>query len=108
MPIYEYECESCGHRHEMLQKISDPLLKDCPSCGKPDLKKMVSTASFRLSGSGWYETDFKSDNKRNLAKSDSKEPKKIDNKDSDKKDTSKKKEAKPDSKKDTKSTKPAS
>ena len=70
MPIYEYECEACGNRHEALQKINDPLLLDCPQCSKPALKKLVSVAGFRLSGSGWYETDFKSDGKRNLTTDD--------------------------------------
>ena len=107
MPIYEYECEDCGHHHEALQKISDPLLRNCPSCGKDALKKMVSAASFRLSGSGWYETDFKSDNKKNLAKSDSqKDSDSKDTKKADKKDSGKK-NAKSDSKKDTKSSKSA-
>lgn len=73
MPIYEYECQACGRRHEVLQKASDLLLTDCPECEKPALKKLVSAAGFRLSGSGWYETDFKSDGKRNLATSDSQE-----------------------------------
>ena len=105
MPIYEYECGTCGDHHEVLQKISDPLLKVCPSCGANSLKKLVSAASFRLSGSGWYETDFKSDNKRNLAKSDSKEIKKEDKKASDKKSTSAKKDTKTESSKVKKSSK---
>lgn len=72
MPIYEYECQQCGHRHEVLQKISDEPLTECPACHANALKKLVSAAGFRLSGSGWYETDFKSKNKKNLAQSDSK------------------------------------
>ncbi len=71
MPIYEYECETCGHKLEALQKISDDPLKDCPECGKPALKKLISAAGFRLKGGGWYETDFKSGNRRNVADSDS-------------------------------------
>lgn len=67
MPIYEYQCAECGELHEALRKISDPPLTDCPSCGKPALRKKVSAAAFRLAGGGWYETDFKSGNKRNLA-----------------------------------------
>ena len=59
MPIYEYECQKCGHRHEALQKISDEPLTKCPACNKSALKKVISAAGFRLSGSGWYETDFK-------------------------------------------------
>ena len=73
MPIYEYQCEACGTRHEALQKVNDSSLKDCPTCAAPALKRLVSAARFRLKGSGWYETDFKSDNKRNLAISDSRE-----------------------------------
>ncbi len=69
MPIYEYGCESCGHRLEKLQKMSDSPLIDCPVCEKPALKRLVSAVRFRLKGSGWYETDFKKDNKRNLADS---------------------------------------
>ncbi len=67
MPIYEYQCESCGHALEALQRLSDPLLVDCPTCNKPALKKQISAAGFRLKGGGWYETDFKSGNKKNLA-----------------------------------------
>lgn len=71
MPIYEYRCESCDHRLEKLQKMSEGDLVDCPECERPDLKRLVSAAAFRLKGSGWYETDFKKDNKRNLADSSS-------------------------------------
>ncbi len=67
MPIYEYQCESCEHTLEALQKLSDPALVDCPACGSPALKKQISAAGFRLSGGGWYETDFKSGKKKNLA-----------------------------------------
>ncbi|MCP4409937.1 MAG: zinc ribbon domain-containing protein [Gammaproteobacteria bacterium] len=74
MPIYEYECEACGYRHEVIQKISDEPLRDCPSCDEPALKKLVSAAGFRLSGSGWYETDFKkSGRRRNLTDDGSKD-----------------------------------
>ncbi|RME35761.1 MAG: zinc ribbon domain-containing protein [Gammaproteobacteria bacterium] len=59
MPIYEYRCQSCGHELEALQKVSEEPLRECPSCGKPTLRRLVSAAGFRLSGSGWYETDFK-------------------------------------------------
>lgn len=72
MPIYEYECESCGVRHEVIQKMSDPPLKECPQCSEPSLRKLVSAAGFRLSGGGWYETDFKSGGRRNLAEKDAK------------------------------------
>lgn len=67
MPIYEYTCEACGHSFDALQKIADAALTDCPECGKPALTKLISAAGFRLSGTGWYETDFKSGNKKNLA-----------------------------------------
>ena len=71
MPIYEYACVSCEHQFETIQRISEDPLSDCPECGKPDLKKLVSVAAFRLKGAGWYETDFKSDKetKRNLVES---------------------------------------
>lgn len=72
MPIYEYKCDECEHQFEKLQKISDEQLKDCPVCNKPALRKLVSAAGFRLKGNGWYETDFKSGKKRNVAESDSK------------------------------------
>jgi len=64
MPIYEYECAVCAHQLESLQKISDAPLLDCPQCGKPSLRKLISAAGFRLKGGGWYETDFKSGNKK--------------------------------------------
>ena len=64
MPIYEYECAACAHQLESLQKISDAPLVDCPQCGKPSLRKLISAAGFRLKGGGWYETDFKSGNKK--------------------------------------------
>jgi putative FmdB family regulatory protein len=67
MPIYEYVCRACGETSEILQKISDPDEKKCPLCGKLKLTRQVSAAGFRLKGAGWYETDFKSDNKKNLA-----------------------------------------
>ncbi len=67
MPIYEYQCQSCSHEMEALRKISDDPLTDCPACGKADLKKKVSAAAFRLKGGGWYETDFKTGDKKNLA-----------------------------------------
>lgn len=66
MPIYEYDCTACGNSLEKLQKLSEPLLVDCPACGKPTLQKRISAPGFRLSGGGWYETDFKTNNKKNL------------------------------------------
>ena len=59
MPIYEYRCGACGFEKEYLQKRSDAPIIDCPSCGKPEMVKLVSAAGFQLKGSGWYATDFK-------------------------------------------------
>jgi putative FmdB family regulatory protein len=69
MPIYEFQCAQCGHRFDRLQKLSDPDPSTCPVCGAPQVKRLLSAPSFRLAGSGWYETDFKKDGdkKRNLA-----------------------------------------
>ncbi len=67
MPIYEYQCQSCGHKFEKIQKISDQPLQDCPSCERAELKKLLTAGAFRLSGGGWYETDFKTGKKKNLA-----------------------------------------
>jgi putative FmdB family regulatory protein len=66
MPIYEYQCQSCEHIFDVLQKMSDDPLTYCPECGEPKLKKLLSAPNFRLKGGGWYETDFKKDNQRNL------------------------------------------
>jgi putative FmdB family regulatory protein len=76
MPIYEYQCTACGARIDKLQKISDAPIIDCPECSSASLKKLVSAASFRLKGSGWYETDFKtsSDKQKNLATSSDHNP----------------------------------
>jgi putative FmdB family regulatory protein len=112
MPFYEYECPNCGYRDEVLQKINDKPLKKCPTCGKSGLKKLMSAPVFRLKGSGWYETDFKTDKdkKRNLAgadKEDSKSESKSDSKAEAKSDskTEAKTEAKPEAK--SESAKPA-
>jgi putative FmdB family regulatory protein len=59
MPIYAYKCESCGHSKDVLQKISDAPLTDCPACGAPAFKKQLTAAGFQLKGSGWYVTDFR-------------------------------------------------
>jgi len=59
MPIYEYKCSACDHQMDEIQRMSDEPLVDCPSCKQPNLKKMVTAGGFRLTGSGWYETDFK-------------------------------------------------
>ncbi len=99
MPFYEYQCEKCGHDVEVMQKVSDAPLKKCPRCGKSSLKRLMSAPVFRLKGSGWYETDFKSDqdNKRNLA--DKPEPESKEDKSDAKKDSTaeaKKEDKKPD------------
>jgi len=60
--------QSCDHELEALQKLSDPELSDCPACGQPALKKLISPVGFRLKGSGWYETDFKKGSQKNVAK----------------------------------------
>ncbi len=69
MPFYEYQCKSCGHELEAMQKVSDAPLKKCPHCGKSQLTRLMSAPVFRLKGGGWYETDFKGDKdkQRNLA-----------------------------------------
>ncbi len=67
MPIYEYQCKACGHRLEVLQKMSEDALTDCPVCAQSTLTKLVSAAAFRLKGQGWYETDFKNSNQKGLA-----------------------------------------
>ena len=67
MPIYGYECADCEHTFDALQKMSDPKLVDCPDCGEASLRKQLSAPKFRLKGKGWYETDFKTGDKRNLA-----------------------------------------
>ncbi|GIX23401.1 MULTISPECIES: FmdB family zinc ribbon protein [Caldimonas] len=59
MPIYAYKCESCGHGQDVLQKISDPVLTNCPRCGAETFRKQVTAAGFQLKGSGWYVTDFR-------------------------------------------------
>lgn len=84
MPIYEYACQSCDHTLDALQKISDDPLVECPACGEPALRKLLSAPRFRLKGEGWYETDFKKDNQKNVHKSDS-EPAKSDKKQDDSK-----------------------
>jgi putative FmdB family regulatory protein len=97
MPFYEYECPKCGFHDEVLQSINDKPLTKCPSCGKSGLKKLMSAPVFRLKGSGWYETDFKSDkeNKRNLVGADKEESKSESKPDS-------KADAKPDAKAESK------
>ena len=72
MPIYEYQCRACGHALEKMQRMNDEPLTDCPDCDEAELRRLVSAAGFRLKGGGWYETDFKKGDKRNLHDSGSK------------------------------------
>lgn len=74
MPFYEYVCTECHAQTELLQKISDPPATECPRCHANALTKVVSAAGFRLRGGGWYETDFKASNKKNLAGAESSSP----------------------------------
>ena len=70
MPIYEYQCKKCDGVFEAIQKFSDEPLSECRLCGEGEVRKLMSAPAFRLKGSGWYETDFKSGNQRNISKSD--------------------------------------
>ena len=75
MPIYAYKCADCGHQMDVIRKVSDPPLTDCPNCGKPALVKQVTAAGFQLKGAGWYVTDFRdqgSGKKKDGAKLDEK------------------------------------
>jgi putative FmdB family regulatory protein len=76
VPIYEYACKKCQHTFDALQKMNDEPLLDCPACGEPELRRLISAPRFRLKGAGWYETDFKKDNQRNVHKADDDAPKK--------------------------------
>ncbi|MCD6048386.1 MAG: Type antifreeze protein [Gammaproteobacteria bacterium] len=69
MPIYEYECKSCCHHFEVMQKISDEKLKVCPECHQESLNRLISASGFQLKGSGWYVTDFKDKPKKNVSES---------------------------------------
>ncbi len=79
MPIYEYRCNHCGNELEAIQKLSESPLTFCPACETDGLKKRISAAVFRLRGGGWYETDFKSDKKKNVAGDDDGASKETDN-----------------------------
>ena len=133
MPIYAYKCESCGHAKDVLQKMSDAPLTDCPACAATTFKKQLTAAGFQLKGSGWYATDFKGggkssapdgdksdtaesgsgtsgeskgdDSKSGESKSDSKSDSKTDSKTESKADT--KSDSKGDSKGDSKTAAPA-
>ena len=91
MPIYGYACSNCDHSFDALQKMSDPKLRDCPECGEATLKKQLSAPKFRLKGQGWYETDFKTGDKRNIAGESEKTAKPATPKESEKSDTTAKK-----------------
>jgi putative FmdB family regulatory protein len=80
MPIYAYKCSSCGKEQDVLRKISDPPLTDCPSCGKDTFAKQLTAPGFQLKGSGWYATDFKGGNKPAAANADAKVDAKADTK----------------------------
>jgi putative FmdB family regulatory protein len=67
MPIYAYKCDACGHAKDVLQKMSDPQLTDCPSCGQATFKKQLTAAGFQLKGTGWYVTDFREGGGKNAA-----------------------------------------
>ena len=64
MPIYAYRCSACGYQNDYLQKVSDPLLTECPECRKSTFQKQVTAAGFQLKGSGWYVTDFRDNGKK--------------------------------------------
>jgi putative FmdB family regulatory protein len=72
MPIYAYRCTTCGHAKDVLQKMSDPVLVQCPACGASTFAKQVTAAGFQLKGSGWYVTDFRGGNKPAGDKADAK------------------------------------
>jgi putative FmdB family regulatory protein len=94
VPIYEYQCEHCEHKLEAIQKISDAPLKDCPECKQETLRKLVSAAAFKLTGTGWYETDFKHNNSK--ARDDKKPAKSSDKQDTTKETKGKESESKAD------------
>jgi putative FmdB family regulatory protein len=80
MPIYEYKCGDCGHRLEAIQRVNDPALRECPACGKRELKKLISVAGFQLKGTGWYVTDFRDKDKKKSKADGAKEDSKTDSK----------------------------
>ena len=104
MPIYAYQCQGCGHKLDKIQRISDAPLTDCPQCSQPSLKKQITAASFKLTGTGWYETDFKnkSNDKNKSGENSSAQTKDTDTTANSKKPENKdsKKESKPKSTKD--------
>ena len=105
MPIYEYRCLECNHQDEHLQKISEPALTVCPSCGKPTYKKLLSAAGFQLKGSGWYATDFRNKGSKPADSKESKKPAESkDTKTDAKPDSGTKSDSKPESKSASSST----
>ena len=93
MPIYEYQCNECNNVLDALQKVNDKPLVDCPECGKNSLKRLISAPNFRLKGEGWYETDFKKENRKNVVDKKDEKSEKKESSNSDKaSDKSKKKE----------------
>jgi putative FmdB family regulatory protein len=76
MPIYEYKCSECGHFMDALQGVNDSPLEVCPECSEKSLKRLISAPNFRLSGEGWYETDFKTGSRKNIAEDGKSETKK--------------------------------
>ncbi len=108
MPIYEYRCSECGFQDEYLQKVSEPPLSVCPSCGKATFQKLLSAAGFQLKGSGWYATDFRNSGSKAAKQEDSKPGPTGDSKPGDKKDAKAGSDAKPEVKAKAKSEAPAS
>ena len=92
MPIYEYECKKCGHQLDALQGINEPILSECPACNTTSLKRLISAPNFRLKGEGWYETDFKTGNRKNLVEGKDDKPKEDKPKEDKTKETPKNKE----------------
>ena len=74
MPIYDYKCSNCEHQFELIQKFSDQPAEVCLECGKKSIQKLVSAPSFRLKGGGWYETDFKTGDKKNIVDANDDKP----------------------------------
>src|SRR4051812_20448465 len=73
MPLYEYQCDACGHRFEKIQKFSDPLIDECPNCGEHQVHKLVSSPAIQFKGTGWYITDYAKKNTVDAAKGESKD-----------------------------------
>ena len=96
MPIYEYECDACGHRFEQIQKFSDPLVEVCPKCGERKIRKLLSSPAIQFKGSGWYVTDYAGKGSATKESKDSKDGTVAESKDTkDSKDSKESKESKP-------------